>query len=55
MIILIESLLLCFLFTLIIVPMVLKNPLSQIYNYPPAIIERVKELGINKQRIQKVQ
>ena len=46
MIILIESIALCLLFTLIIVPVVLKNPLGQIYNYPPAIIERVKELGL---------
>lgn len=46
MIILIEAVVLCLLFTLIIVTLALKNPLGQIYNYPPKIIERVKELGL---------
>lgn len=46
MIIIIEAVVLCLLFTLIIVTLVLRNPIGQIYNYPPKIIERVKELGL---------
>lgn len=45
MIILIESIILCVLFT---IPLVIssKNPLALIHNYPPAIIERVREMGL---------
>ena len=44
MLFLIESIILCTVFTLIFVPSTLKNPLWQLYNYPPAIQERVKSL-----------
>ena len=45
MVFLIECILGCIIFT---VPLIIlsKNPLASIYNYPPAIIKRVKEMGI---------
>jgi len=44
MVLLIECVVLCVLFT---VPIIIasKNPLTMIHDYPPAIIERVRELG----------
>lgn len=45
MIILIESIVLCILFTIPIV-MISKNPLIGIHDYPPAIIQRVREMGL---------
>ncbi|SMC18433.1 hypothetical protein SAMN02745134_00561 [Clostridium acidisoli DSM 12555] len=44
MLFIIESIILCSLFTLIVVPSTLKDPLKQIDNYPPAIRQRVKSL-----------
>lgn len=46
MIFLVESIILCLLFTAIVVPSVIKNPLVWISDYPPAIQKRVKELGL---------
>lgn len=45
MIFIIEAIVLCIIFTLAIIP-VCKNPLIGIHDYPPAIIERVKSLGL---------
>jgi len=45
MIFIVEAMFLCVLFTLALIG-VAKEPLSGIHNYPPAIIERVKELGL---------
>lgn len=42
---LIESVVLCLLFTVPLAVMS-KNPLAGIHNYPPAIIRRVRELGL---------
>ncbi len=44
MIFFIESIVLCLIFTLMIVPKTRKDPLSQVYSYPTKIIERVKSL-----------
>ncbi len=46
MILLIECLIAIASFTLIVVPMDLKNPLSVISDYPPAIRKRCEELGL---------
>lgn len=46
MIFLTEAILLCLLFTAIVVPSVIKNPLAWIADYPPEIQHRVKELGL---------
>ena len=45
MVFLIESILGCILFTVSIV-ILSKNPIAGIHDYPPAIIERVKEMGM---------
>ena len=45
MIVLIENFIVIVVFTLL-VWMMSKNPLDVIYNYPPAIIHRVQELGL---------
>ena len=50
MIIAIESVVLCVLFTLAILVMV-RNPIKQLYNYPPNIQERVKSLEEYKDQI----
>ncbi len=50
MIILIESAVLCVIFTLIIF-MVVKDPIKSLYNYPPKIQERVKSLDEYKDKI----
>lgn len=42
---LIESIAACFAFTLFVFLMS-RNPIRQIFNYPPAIIERCKSLGL---------
>ncbi|MDR1563621.1 MAG: hypothetical protein LBS74_01535 [Oscillospiraceae bacterium] len=44
MLLLIECLLACAVFTLIIVPAQIRNPISQIVSYPPEIQERVRSL-----------
>ena len=46
----IESILLCMLFTVIIL-IVSKDPIKTLYNYPPKIQERVKELDEYKDKI----
>lgn len=43
MIIFIECIILCLIFT-VMVAMMMKNPLATLYNYPPKIQERVKSL-----------
>lgn len=45
MIFLVECVILCVLFTIPLMIMS-KNPLSGINNYPPAIIRRVRKLGL---------
>ena len=50
MLLLIESLIGIALFTLIIVPMDMKDPLAVIGDYPPAIRKRCEELGLIKKR-----
>ena len=46
MVILVEGLISCFLFTVIAGSMTYFNPLGMIRDYPPAIQQRVKELGL---------
>ena len=46
MIFLIEAVVLCLLFTALVVPSLYKDPLSWISDYPPAIRQRAKELGL---------
>jgi len=48
MVILIESIILCALFTLMVFIMMHSNPLNMIHDYPKAIQKRVKELGLIK-------
>ena len=50
MILLIESLIGIALFTLIVVPMGLKDPLGMIGDYPPAIKKRCEDLGLIEKR-----
>lgn len=50
MAILIEGLIGVVIFSLIVVPMTLKDPLSSIGDYPPAIQDRCVELGLIDQR-----
>lgn len=50
MIIFIESIFLCLLFT-IVVYFMSKEPIKTLYNYPPKIQERVKTIDIYKDRI----
>ena len=45
MIFLIESLIACALFTLFVF-LISRNPVKSIFNYPPAIIERCRSLGL---------
>jgi hypothetical protein len=53
MLLALEAVVLCVVFTLIMLPPLLKNPLTQIMSYPPAIRRRVEELpqyeGVIKQ------
>ena len=44
MALLIQCVLLCLLFTLVVMPAQYKDPLSMIMSYPPEIIKRVEEL-----------
>ena len=44
MILLIECVILCILFTLIIMPAQYKDPMSMIMSYPPNVIKRVEQL-----------
>lgn len=41
----IESLIACAFFTLFVFP-ISRNPIKQIFNYPPVIIERCDQLGL---------
>ena len=50
MVILIECIILCLVFTLMICIMA-KNPIATLYNYPPKIQERVKSLDEYKDKI----
>ena len=50
MIIVIESIILCILFTLMVLVMS-KNPIKTLYNYPPQIQEKVKSLKEYKKQI----
>ena len=50
MIIIIESIILCVIFTLVIYTMS-KEPIKTLYNYPPKIQERVKSLDEYKEKI----
>ena len=50
MIIVIESIILCILFTLMVLVMS-KNPIKTLYNYPPQIQEKVKSLKEYKNQI----
>ena len=50
MIILIESVVLCLVFTLMVWLMV-RDPIKSLYNYPPKIQERVKSLEEYKDKI----
>ncbi|MDE6319932.1 MAG: hypothetical protein K2M22_09585 [Lachnospiraceae bacterium] len=46
MIILVECVAACILFTLVVVAVSLKDPLAQVNNWPPAIQQRARELGL---------
>lgn len=46
MVVMIESLIGILLFTILIVPLTLKNPLISVGDYPPAIREKCIELGL---------
>lgn len=46
MVIIIESVIACFIFTLIIFLVMRSNPLNMIHDYPPEIQSQVKELGL---------
>lgn len=46
MIFVIEAIVLCLLFTAIVVPSVIKNPLAWISDYPPEIQKCVQEMGM---------
>ena len=50
MILIIESIVLCLLFTLMVYIMS-RNPIKTLYNYPPKIQERVKSLELYKDKI----
>lgn len=49
----IESLVVIVLFTIIIVPFTLRNPLVSVGDYPPAIREKCIELGLIEKREQR--
>lgn len=46
MTILVECVVLCVLFTVAVVAISLKNPLAGVHNWPPAIQQRARELGL---------
>ena len=46
MILLTECVAACILFTLVVVAVSLKDPLAQVNNWPPAIQQRARELGL---------
>lgn len=45
----IEFLVLFLIFTLMVVPAVLKNPLSMVHDYPPDIYSKAQEMGLVKE------
>ena len=53
MAVMIESLIGVLLFTILIVPLTLKNPLTSVGDYPPAIREKCIELGLIEKREQR--
>ena len=53
MVIIIESLIGILLFTILIVPLTLKNRLTSVGDYPPAIREKCMELGLIEKREQR--
>ena len=53
MVVMIESLIGILLFTILIVPLTLKNPLTSVGDYPPAIREKCIELGLIEKREQR--
>ncbi len=53
MLLLIQCIICCILFTLIILPPLYKDPFVLIKSYPPAIVRRVEELPQYKDVIQK--
>ena len=53
MAVMIESLIDILLFTILIVPLTLKNPLTSVGDYPPAIREKCMELGVIEKREQR--
>ena len=53
MVVMIESLIGILLFTILIVPLTLKNPLISVGDYPPAIREKCIELGLIEKREQR--
>lgn len=52
MVLIIESIILCGLFTLLVIPRLYKNPINLIMSYPPKIRKRVEELSEYKNIIQ---
>ena len=50
MAVMIESLIGILLFTVLIVSLTLKNPLTSVGDYPPAIREKCMELGLSEKR-----
>ena len=54
MLLLIESLIGIALFSIIVIPMDLKDPLAVIGDYPPAIRKRCEELGLIEKRKQQL-
>jgi len=50
MIIALESIIFCFLFTILVL-LISKEPIKTLYNYPPKIQERVKSLEMYKDKI----
>ena len=53
MAVMIESLIGILLFTILIVPLTLKNPFASVGDYPPAIREKCMELGLIEKREQR--
>ena len=53
MAVMIESLIGILLFTILIVSLTLKNPLTSVGDYPPAIREKCMELGLIEKREQR--
>ncbi len=54
MLLLIESLIGIALFTLIVIPMDIKDPLAVIGDYPPAIRKRCEQLGLIEKRVKQL-